>query len=252
MWNLDEDMLKVNSLSFKIWDKFLIEDISLEFLPGQIHGLLGPNGSGKTTLLKVIAGIWKATSGTVLWNDANLLALDRRMISCILSLVPQNPQVHFDFSVREVVEMGTYPRSDLNVQKKIEITDWALELVDMQHLQDRCALRISHGERQRMYIARSLVTQSPILMLDEPTSNLDIRHQLEIWELLRRLSKENKLIIVANHDLSTAENYCDQITVLNHGHCVTTGSFSTIMTPDLLLNIFGVASLPTRTKYAIY
>lgn len=237
-------MLKTHSLSFRTKDKSLIENISLEFSPGFIYGIVGPNGSGKTTLLKVLTGIWKATSGTVFWKGADLLSLNRETISQTLSLVPQNAQVHFDFTVEQVVEMGTYPRSELRINEKKKLIQWALELVDAWHLRDQRATNISHGERQRMYIARSLVTQSPVLILDEPTSNLDIRHQLEIWEILRRLTKENKLVIVANHDLQATERYCDHLVVLNHGHSVAIGSFSEVMTPHLISSVFGVEKLP--------
>lgn len=236
-------MLRTDSLSFKAHGKFLIENITLEFKLGSIYGIIGPNGSGKTTLLKVLTGIWKASSGRVFWNNEDLLSLDRQTISRIISLVPQNAQVQFDFTVAEVVEMGTYPRYELGKEEKQKLIRWALELVDIWHLRDRQATNISHGERQRMYIARSLVTQSPVLILDEPTSNLDIKHQLEIWKILERLSHENKLIIVANHDLQATERYCDHIAILNKGQCVSTGSFSEVMTPPLISAIFGVENL---------
>lgn len=117
---------------------------------------------------------------------------------------------------------------------------WALERVDAWHLRNQHSTHISHGERQRMYIARSLVTQSPILILDEPTSNLDLRHQLEIWELLKELTKENKLIIVANHDLTATARYCNHVAVLNQGHCIAQGSFSNLMNSELISSLFGI------------
>lgn len=236
-------MLKTENLSLKIQDKFLIENLSLEFHPGKIYGIIGPNGSGKTTLLKALTGIWKATSGKVFWMGENLLCLDRQTISRTITLVPQNAQVYFNFTVEDVVEMGTYPRLNLTNHEKLKLIHWALELVDMWHLRHRPATKISHGERQRMYIARSLVMESPVLILDEPTSNLDIRHQLDIWNLLRGLALKNKIIIVANHDLHAAKCYCDPIIVLNQGQCVASGSFSDVMTPSLISSIFGVKEL---------
>lgn len=246
---LEFTMLRARSLSFKVRDKFLIKDISLEFSPGSIYGIIGPNGSGKTTFLKVMTGIWKASAGKVFWKDQDLLALDRQTISQTISLVPQNPQVHFDFAVAEVVEMGTYPRSSLGLKDKKKLIQWALELVDAWHLRDQRATDISHGERQRMYIARSLVTQSPILILDEPTSNLDIRHQLEIWELLERLAQDDRLIIVANHDLHATERYCGHIAVLDHGQCMATGAFAEVMTPLILSSIFGVEEIKEHKRH---
>jgi ABC-type cobalamin/Fe3+-siderophores transport system ATPase subunit len=233
-------MLTTIGLSYNAQDKFLIKDISLSFNLGSIYGIIGPNGSGKTTLLKVLTGIWKASGGNVFWQDKSLFSMDRQMISRTLSLVPQNAQVHFDFTVAEVVEMGTYPREGLTKLDKLKIVQWALELVDAWHLRDCRATHISHGERQRMYIARSLATQSPVLILDEPTSNLDIRHQLDIWKLLRRLVDEKKIVIVSNHDLEATKRYCDCLMVLNHGLCVAQGAFQDIVTPEILASVFGI------------
>ncbi len=241
-------MLKASSLSFNLNEKWLIENISLEFKPGCIYGIIGPNGSGKTTFLKVLAGLWKASSGMVFWKDEELLSLDRQTISRIISLVPQNGQVHFEFTVAQVVEMGTYARQNLSHKEKKMLTEWALNRVNVWHLREQPATQISHGERQRMYIARSLVTQSPILMLDEPTSNLDIHHQIEIWKLLRVLAKENKLIIVANHDLHATERYCDQIALLNKGRCITSGNFSEVMTQDIISTIFNVEEISSSPQ----
>lgn len=236
-------MLEIHNLSFKTSEKFLIQNISAEFFPGSIYGIIGPNGSGKTSLLKVLTGIWKPTSGTVSWQGQNLLTLDRQTISQTVSLVPQNAHVHFDFTVAEVVEMGTYPCLNLRKAEKKKLVQWALELVDAWQLRNQHAIHISHGERQRMYIARSLVTQSPVLILDEPTSNLDIRHQLETWELLQRLKSQNKIIIITNHDLSSVDRYCDSIIVLNQGLCVAKGPM-TLITPTLLKEVFGITHMP--------
>lgn len=242
-------MLKTHALSLNFREKYLVKNISLNFSPGQIYGIMGPNGSGKTTLLKLLTGIWKASSGKIYWGNQDLMTLDRKSMSRILSLVPQNPQVQFDFSVAEIVEMGTYPRQELKAIEKKNLVQWALELVDAWHLSNQRATEISHGERQRMYIARSLVTQSPVLMLDEPTSNLDIKHQLDIWSLLKRLAHENKLIIVANHDLQTTERFCDQMVILNQGICVQQGSYSEVMTQEMLRSVFGVSEVPFNRQY---
>ena len=120
------------------------------------------------------------------------------------------------------------------------VAEEALRQVDAWHLRDRTLSRLSGGERQRVYIARALTTEAPILLLDEPTSDLDLRHQLEIWHLLRALATEKKLVIAAVHDLSAAQRFCDQLVVLNHGRCHSTGDYREIITPKVLRDVFGV------------
>lgn len=239
-----KNSLKTHSLSYSINSNFLINDVSLEFTAGQLHGILGPNGSGKSTLLKTISGIWKPTSGNILWNDHSLMAESRQDISRTISLVPQNPQVHFDFSVEDIVAMGRYAHNSrywANSQK--DLMEHTLKLVDAWHLRARRITCLSQGERQRVYIARALVTEAPILLLDEPTASLDIRHQIEIWQLLQRLAEEGKIVIVSTHDIAIAERYCHQIAVLNQGRCVANGSFQSIITQELLQNVFGVRTI---------
>lgn len=231
-------MLKADSLSYEIDGKLLIDEITLEFKPGVLYGILGPNGSGKSTLLKSLTGIWKPTNGSVLCNGELLLKKPRREISRTISLVPQNPQVHFDFNVIEIVTMGRYSfgnRHCLNEIKK------ALLTVDAWHLRDRSVLHLSYGERKRVYIARALITQSPIMLLDEPEANLDIRHQLEIWQLLQMLTKQGKTVIVTNHDLVATRRFCDEVAVLNQGRCLANGSYKNVITKECLKTVFGVS-----------
>ena len=231
-------MLEVNNLCYSIQNKALIKDISLSFQPGILYGILGLNGSGKSTLLKTLTGIWKPTQGSVFWNNQNLLSKKRRIISQTISWVPQNPQVHFNFTVEEFVTMGRYPLN--KALQSSSATLKALQVVDAWHLRQRLITQLSSGERQRVYIARALITQAPILLLDEPTTSLDVRHQLEIWILLRRLLKQDKTIIVALHDLSAAQRFCDKIVLIHHGRCIAEGPFDAIITPQRLQDIFGI------------
>jgi ABC-type cobalamin/Fe3+-siderophores transport system ATPase subunit len=243
-------MLKTKHLTYAIEGKSLIQDISLSFSKGVLYGILGPNGSGKTTLLKSLAGIWKPSSGNVFWHDQDLLKKSRREISKIISLVPQNGLISFDFSVEHVVAMGRYPysRGSLSSREK-ELIQWALTKVDLWELRHRRITQLSHGERQRVYIARSLVTESPVMLLDEPTASLDVRHQLEIWDLLRHLSAEGgKVIIATTHDLIITERFCENVMILNKGACIAIGSFSTAITPSLLATVFGVVSTSCRPE----
>lgn len=237
------DKLRADGLTYCIDDKNLIAGISLDFSAGSLHGILGPNGSGKSTLLKTLAGIWKPTSGSVIWKGEDLLSQSRKSISRAVSLVPQNPLIHFDFLVEDVVAMGRYPNARLywNAMDERDLQH-VLTVVDAWHLRKRKVNCLSHGERQRIYIARALITESPILLLDEPTTCLDIRHQIEIWRLLQQISEKGKIVIVTTHDLLIAERYCNRVAVLNHGECVDQGTFGEVMTPELLQKVFMVSS----------
>ncbi|ADI38749.1 Hemin import ATP-binding protein HmuV [Waddlia chondrophila 2032/99] len=230
-------MLEAKNIAYSIDGKMLVENINLSFFPGILYGILGPNGSGKSTLLKTLSGIWNPTKGIVKWKGKPLLARSRKQISSTISLVPQNPQVHFDFTVAEMVRMGRYPYGSKHCDAEIEK---ALNTVDAWHLRKRSILHLSHGERKRVYIARALVTESPILLLDEPEASLDIKHQLEIWKLLRKLAEQDKTIIVTNHDLAATQRFCDEVAILNQGRCVCHGQFDQVMTPQRLLEVFGV------------
>ncbi|MBA3957680.1 MAG: ABC transporter ATP-binding protein [Parachlamydiaceae bacterium] len=222
-------MLDTKSLSYKK----LLHAITLTFVPGRLYGIIGANGSGKTTLLKTMSGIWAPTSGHVFWQNADLLKMERRTISQTLSLVPQNPQVHFDFSVAEMVAMGRYAHYSVQPQDIEE----ALSAVNALHLKQRPISQLSSGERQRVYIARALITKAPVILLDEPTASLDVRHQEEIWLLLQRLSQQGKVVIMASHDLNAVTRYCTDMIAMQMGLCVAAEPVS-FLTPEFLRGLF--------------
>lgn len=228
-------MLETDQLEFHT----LIRRISLKFLPGRLYAILGPNGSGKSTLFKTMAKIWRPTFGQVYWNGAALHKMERRQISRTLSFVPQEVQIHFDFTVREVVEMGRYVHKD----QCAHCLEFALKTTDAWHLIDRRITHLSLGERQRVYIARALMTESPILLLDEPASNLDLKHQIEIWQLLQTLKAQGKIVIVATHDVAGVKRFCDEAAILNHGLCIAQGATEEVLNAELLAEVFGVQEL---------
>lgn len=227
-------MLKAEHLSCTIGSRTLLEDVSHTFHPGSLSALLGPNGAGKTTFLKALCGILPA-KGKVLWQQQSLADLDRRSISKILTLVPQNPQAVFDFSVEEFVAMGRYAHGNSNN------IDQALEAVDGLRFKKRPLQQLSQGERQRIYIARALATEAPVILLDEPAAHLDIRHQMDIWNLLTQLASHGKTILIASHDLAQAERYCNEALILFEGKCVAAGMPHRVITPQNLHVYFGMA-----------
>lgn len=227
-------MLEVKNLSYNT----MIQDISLNFLPGTITGIIGPNGSGKTTFLKTLKKIWLPSSGEVFWNHISLHSLPRQKISKVMALVPQNPQIAFGFTVREFLEMGGYPDSvDERLYRQILIE------MDLASLEDRPATELSGGERQRVYIARSLMTGAPVMLLDEPTANLDINHQQGILTTLTEQAGKGKAIVITTHDLGLAKILCDRVAVFSKGRCVGCGQFEEIVTENVLWECFRVKGL---------
>ncbi len=226
-------MFELNEICYK----HIIKKISLKVQPGKITGIIGPNGSGKSTLLKILNGIWPPCHGTVTCQTKDVLSLPRKELSRLVTLVPQLPQLNFDYTVRELVEMGFYAAGSRLYKEQLL---WALEAADITHISHRPVTQISGGERQRAYIARALATGAPILLLDEPTSNLDIQHQLAIWQLLAQFAEQGKTVIVTLHDLLAAERFCDQIAILSEGCCLGHGPFHTTLNAELLQQVFGV------------
>ncbi len=232
-------MLAANGLSYGIGAKKLINHISLSFSPGKLYGILGPNGSGKSTFLKTLAGIWRPTSGSVFWQGQNLHQLPRNTISQTLSLVPQQVPLCFDFCVQDLVAMGRYPYGDANSSGRA-IVERALKRADVWTLRHRLITQLSQGERQRVFIARALATESPVLLLDEPTASLDVRHKLEIWDLMKDLAAHDKIVVVTLHDLQAPQTYCHEIAILDHGRCVAQGTPDEALNDAILLSVFGV------------
>lgn len=234
-------MLEVNQLSYTLRGRFLIQNISLAFQPGLLYCVLGPNGAGKSTFLKTLAGIWTPTKGEVKWAKESLHLKSRTEISRLVTLVAQQPTALFNFTAYEMVAMGRYAHQayTLDHQNDPSVRE-ALMLVNGWEMRHRLISELSGGEKQRIYIARALATEAPILLLDEPTSSLDIRHQLEIWQLLKVLAQKGKVIIATVHDLQACERFCDEVIVLHRGSCVAKGSYQTTITPTLLQEVFEV------------
>lgn len=219
-------MLYVKDLNYQFDESFLIKSLSHQFMRGKLYGLIGLNGSGKTTFLKLLSGIIPQTSGSILWNNVNLDELSRIKRSQLISLATQTLPINFDYSVEDIVSMGTYANRHL-IKGKL-ILETVLEKTHVSHLRKRMITQISNGEKQRVFLARALATQCSILLFDEPTACLDIKHQKIIWEIIHSLKNENKIVIVATHDLIQAKNYCDEFLLIDSSECVATGNFESI------------------------
>ena len=238
------ELLRLEAVSFQVDRKLILKEVSLTLNAGECLGLVGPNGAGKTTLLRLVAGLLEPTSGQI-WLEAQPLArLKRREVARRLGYVPQQAGLDFDFTIREVVLSGRNPylsRFEVESEVDRQIATQALKLTDLEHLAERLVTTLSGGERQRVAIARALAQQPALLVLDEPTASLDLRHQHEIMQLVQRLTEMQGLAaLISVHDLNLAARYCDRVAVLAAGQLVVINTPSEAFTPALLAQVFEV------------
>jgi len=221
-----------------------LDDITFEVNEGEVLGVIGPNGSGKTTLLRCINMVLKPKVGTVFIDGENILELDRKDIAKKIAVVPQNSTIRFPFTLFDIVLMGRTPhlgRLDRETPEDIEIAKKAMKITKTLHLADRLIDEVSGGERQRVIIARALTQEPKILLLDEPTLHLDINHQLEILELIKKLARKNKLIVIlTSHDLNLASRYCDRLVLLNTGRIYSIGKPQNVLTRDNIKEVYNI------------
>ena len=223
--------------------RWLVRDVSLSIESARVTALVGPNGSGKSTVLRLLAGLWRPTNGRAAMDDADLTGMARRHIARRVAFVPQDTHVGFAFSVREVVEMGRHPhigRFETPGPKDAAAVEAALDRADVTHLADRLVNELSGGERQRVVLARSLATEAQVILLDEPTSNLDIDHSLETFKLLKDLANEGKAVAVALHDLNAVARWADHAALLHAGKLRDCGPVRDILRDELIEPVFGV------------
>ena len=236
--------LRIDRVQFYYEARKILDEISFETGEGEFIGLIGPNGSGKTTLLKIIEGILKPRTGTVYLDCKRISELDPKALARELAMVPQTTDLSFDLKVFDIVMMGRYPYlGKLSFEKGVDeekVRFW-MRLTNTLHLAERSIREVSGGERQRVLIARALVQEPRILLLDEPTSNLDVCYQIEIMSLLRELVEKLGLtIICAIHDLNLAARYSDRIILLNNGRVKGMGKPAEVLTKENLRDTFRI------------
>lgn len=227
-------------------DNVIIESVSLTINKGQITSVIGPNGCGKSTLLKALGGIIKPFQGQVMLDEKCLSQWPSKKLAQNLALLPQHPIAPENISVHQLLNHGRYPYQGLfgqNNQQDIEIIEWALEVTQMTAFRHREMNTLSGGERQRGWIALALVQQPNILLLDEPTTYLDIGHQMEILELLTNLNQQHKLtIIMVLHDLNQASQYSHRLIAMQQGKLIADGSPHKILSAELIKQLFNIES----------
>jgi len=236
--------LAADGVTVEARGRAILRDVSICLGRGERLALVGPNGAGKSTLLRVLAGTLKAAAGRVTVDGAPLASLDRSIVARRLAVVPQQAALPFAMRVEEVVALGRLPHeAPLRGARPADraAVAAAIERVGLGHLLGRDARELSLGERQLVLLAMAVAQASPVLLLDEPTVHLDLRHQVEAMELLRDLNERDGTTIVAVlHDLGLAAHFFPRIAVLDHGRLVADGSPAETLTDDLVRDVFGV------------
>lgn len=226
----------------------ILSHVELSVSAGELVGLIGPNGAGKSTLLKVISGLWSDAQGTITLLNKSLQRYSARAVAQVIAQVPQITALDFPFTVNQVVLMGRNPhlsRFELETERDRQIAVHAMRRTATDHLSDRMIGTLSGGERQRVLIARALTQVPRLLLLDEPTANLDIQHQIAIFDLLRKLVREDHLgVVAAVHDLEMAARFCDRIVLMHAGKVLAEGTPEQVLTPVHLEQAYSVQCKP--------
>jgi iron complex transport system ATP-binding protein len=239
-----EPLLTAKGVSYRQDRHLILSDVRLSVQPGELVGLIGPNGAGKTTLLKVIGGLWSGAKGEITLLDRPLARYSARDVARIIAQVPQITALDFPFSVRQVVLMGRNPhlgRFELETERDRRIAEQAMRRTKTLDLAERLIGTLSGGERQRVLIARALTQEARLLLLDEPTANLDIQHQIGILELVQGLIREDGLgAVAAVHDLELAARFCDRLVLMDRGAVLAEGTPEDVLSPEILRTAYAV------------
>ena len=241
--------IEARGLSYEIEAETLLDSVDLHADRGQLVGVIGPNGAGKSTLLRAISGILRHQGGTVWLDGTELHAISAKEIAARLALVPQIAPYTHGFTALELVLMGRYPhlgRFQIEGREDDRIAKDAMRVTETEQFADRTLDTLSGGERQRVFVSRALAQQPRILLLDEPTSNLDIFHQIKVLELVRQLVDEGLTAVAAIHDLHMAARYCDRLILLNDGRVLADGLPEEVLSPETIESAFGVKSAVYR------
>ena len=228
---------------FQIEAKTLLDRVDLNAAHGQMVGLIGPNGAGKSTFLRAVSGVLRVQSGSIHLDGADLRSLTSKEVAAGLAIVPQIVPYTHGFTAMELVLMGRYPhlgRFQIEGAGDERIARDAMRLTETEQFADRTLDTLSGGERQRVIVSRALAQQPRILLLDEPTANLDVLHQLKVLGLVRQLVDDGLTAVAAIHDLNMASRFCDRLVLLQEGRVLAEGTPEEVLTPKLIAQAFGV------------
>ena len=234
--------IKTDNIQVSFGSKPILHDISLAIHDKEFVGIIGPNGSGKSTFLKCLYRVLQPSGGKIFFDGSELNLLSHRDTALKMAVVAQHSTVNFDFSVLEMVLMGRSPYKGLLDRDQLddyEIARHALAEVGLSDFESRNFNTLSGGEQQRVILARALAQRTECLVLDEPTNHIDIKYQLELMTIVKRL---DATVVSAIHDLNLAAIYCDRIIALKDGHIVCSGTPQEVLTEETIRHIYGVSA----------
>jgi len=236
--------LRFETVRFAYREAPVFDALELALAAGEVTAVLGPNGTGKTTLIRLAAGSLRPGAGRVLLEGRDLASIPAAARARAVAVVPQESRPAFDFTAREVVRMGRAPHLGLlgiETRRDVEVVDESMRRTAVSDLSDRPFLDLSGGERQRVIVARALAQEPALLLLDEPTAFLDLRHRLLLYDLLTRLNRDTGLtLLIASHDLDLAARFADRIVLLHSGKVAADGPPTEVLTPEHLRQVYGV------------
>lgn len=245
-------MYSLKNITFKYNTREVIKNLFYNINPGSFLSIVGPNGSGKTTLLKLLDKILLPDSGEIFLNNQSLALLKRKDLAKIVSYLPQSISMQFDLSAFEFVLLGRYPHIkmfEFDKRKDWEIVEDAMKVTDTYDFRLRKIATLSGGEFQRLLIARSLATEPKVLLLDEPTTHLDLNHQISTLKLLKKLNEESNLTIIwISHDINLASLFSKEIILLKNGEILAKGEPKEVITEKNIKTLYNVDVLIERNN----
>jgi len=251
----EEWVLQADGVNFSYNEQMILNEVNLKISMGESIGILGENGCGKTTLLKLLAGLLIPNDGTIKLFDRDIGTYKRMEIAKMVSMVGQGIEPIFDFSVEETVLMGRNPHVPLFGQETKEDkakTVEAMVLMGILDIRGKSMTQLSAGELQRVVIARALVQETPILLLDEPTTALDVSHVLELVKLLKELQAQSQVtIITVSHDINLITHLSEQVILIGNGNILANGPVNDIINPGRLYRTYGVRMIVTESEKGI-
>ena len=235
--------VKVQNLNFSYGEKMILNDINLSFTKGNFYSIIGPNGSGKSTFIKIISKILVPKDKSVFINGMGISTISNKKMAQMMTVISQDILIEYDFTVFDIVMMGRSPYKrrfeDFNKEDE-QIVERYMKATNTWYLKDKLITELSGGETQRVIAARALTQETNIILLDEPTSHLDIQYQVEFLKIFRDLRKD-KVIIAVLHDLNLASIFSDEIILINKGEVVSRGTPWEVISKEIIRDVYNVS-----------